>query len=109
MISNKNGAPINENEHIAQSISDILNTPKGTRVMRRNYGSNLPNLISHPANDALKLQIIAETAKAIEDFEPRIDVSTIRVDFDESGGFNLEISYLNKSIGQNQTAIIGVH
>ncbi|MDE4029516.1 GPW/gp25 family protein, partial [Glaesserella parasuis] len=33
-----------ESEHIKQSIADILLTAKGSRVMRRTYGSNLYQL-----------------------------------------------------------------
>ena len=35
------GHAITDNEHIAQSIGDILLTPIGSRVMRRAYGSQL--------------------------------------------------------------------
>ncbi|MBJ3641459.1 baseplate assembly protein, partial [Salmonella enterica subsp. enterica serovar Weltevreden] len=38
------GHAITDNEHIAQSIGDILLTPIGSRVMRRAYGSQLFNL-----------------------------------------------------------------
>ena len=34
--------------HLRQSITDIFNTRVGTRVMRRDYGSDLPNLIDNP-------------------------------------------------------------
>ena len=33
------------NAHLNQSIADILTTPIGTRVMRPDYGSNIPRLI----------------------------------------------------------------
>ncbi len=35
-------------DHLHQSIADILSTPIGTRVMRRDYGSRLPELIDAP-------------------------------------------------------------
>jgi len=33
---------ITDADHIRQSMSDILRTPVGSRVMRRDYGSPLP-------------------------------------------------------------------
>ena len=45
------GHAITDNEHIAQSIGDILLTPIGSRVMRRAYGSQLFNLIDQPVDN----------------------------------------------------------
>ncbi|MEW7978507.1 MAG: GPW/gp25 family protein [Candidatus Sedimenticola endophacoides] len=36
--------------HLRQSIIDILTTPLGTRVMRRDYGSRLFELVDAPIN-----------------------------------------------------------
>ena len=49
-------------DHIAQSIGDILTTPLGSRVMRRDYGSLLPQLIDAPLNRATALLLIAATS-----------------------------------------------
>ncbi len=40
-------------EHLRQSVRDILTTPIGTRVMRREYGSQLYALIDAPLNRSL--------------------------------------------------------
>ncbi|WJD60882.1 GPW/gp25 family protein [Pseudomonas kurunegalensis] len=66
------GGNLGESEHIAQSIADILTTRIGTRVMRREYGSLLPDLIDHPANDVTRLRAYAATAMALARWEPRI-------------------------------------
>ncbi|MCV6588938.1 MAG: hypothetical protein OIF57_07920 [Marinobacterium sp.] len=42
------GKPLADMAHIRQSITNILTTPIGTRVMRRDYGSVLPDLIDRP-------------------------------------------------------------
>lgn len=109
MISNIDGSPLTESDHVEQALGDILTTPIGTRVMRRNYGSRLPNLISQPKTELTRLQIISETARAIEEWEPRIDVSKIAVDFDEENGFNVEISFVEKSTNQPKTTSVGVN
>lgn len=58
--------------HIRQSVTKILSTPIGTRVMRRAFGSLLPELIDAPINPRTRLQIMAATATAVIKWEPRI-------------------------------------
>ncbi|EQA14239.1 GPW/gp25 family protein [Glaesserella parasuis] len=75
------GLTINdESEHIKQSIADILLTAKGSRVMRRTYGSNLYQLIDRPISSALLLQISAACVMALKMWEPRIDVTAFKVE-----------------------------
>lgn len=73
------GAPIDTIAHIAQSVADILTTPIGSRVMRREYGSLLPDLIDAPLNDATRLQAYAATAMALMSWEPRIRLSRVQL------------------------------
>lgn len=65
--------------HMRQSLEDLLTTPKGTRIMRADYGSDLPRLVDMPVNSELILDIMAETAGAIEKWEPRFKVTNVRV------------------------------
>ena len=58
--------------HLGQSIGDILMTPLGSRVMRRDYGSLLPDLIDQPFNDVTRLRLYGATALALMRWEPRI-------------------------------------
>ncbi|MFZ7109576.1 GPW/gp25 family protein [Gallibacterium anatis] len=64
----------NETEHIKQSIQDILLTPIGSRLQRRDYGSHLFELIDRPISRALMLQLAAASVMAIKKWEPRIDI-----------------------------------
>ena len=52
--------------HLSQSIADILTTPIGTRVMRRDYGSELPFLLDQPTNGITQIaeQTEAQSASA---------------------------------------------
>lgn len=50
------GKRITKLEHIRQSMRDILMTPVGSRLARREYGSLLPELIDWSQNDAVKPQ-----------------------------------------------------
>jgi uncharacterized protein len=71
-IHRSTGKLLTEGAHIAQSVADILTTPLGTRVMRENYGSLLPELIDQPQGAALDLKLIAAAFMAIIVWEPRI-------------------------------------
>ena len=70
-------------DHIAQSIGDILSTPLGTRVMRRDYGSLLPELIDGPINPLMRMRVMAASVMALARWEPRIQVN--QVDFASTG------------------------
>lgn len=65
--------------HIQQSIADIITTPVGTRVMRRDYGSVLPELIDQPLNEKTILRLYAATAIAIMRWEPRFSLTAVQL------------------------------
>lgn len=73
----KTGRSIDTLEHIQQSVRDILTTPIGSRVMRREYGSLLPELIDQPLNGATALRAYSATVVALMKWEPRIRVQQI--------------------------------
>lgn len=73
------GTTLSGIDHLRQSIRDILTTPKGSRVMRREYGSNIFYLIDRPMNRGTISQLRAEAVDALDKQEPRINVSAIKV------------------------------
>jgi len=77
-MNRETGAAMSELEHIGQGIADILTTRIGTRVMRREYGSLLPELVDHPFNDATRLRVYAATVMALMRWEPRISLSRVQ-------------------------------
>lgn len=79
-------------DHLRQSITDILMTPIGSRVMRRDYGSNLFELIDAPYSASTKLSIIAATAEALMIWEPRISVDEIALRSYEPGHIVIDLS-----------------
>ncbi|MDB5690277.1 MAG: Phage baseplate assembly protein [Sphingomonas bacterium] len=76
-MSASTGAPLDGADHLRQSIADILGTPLGTRIGRRDYGSLLPELIDRPANAATRILLYGATALALLRHEPRLHVSRI--------------------------------
>jgi phage baseplate assembly protein W len=71
------GKPLEGLAHLRQSITDILTTPLGSRVMRRTYGSLLMQLIDQPFNGATAVRLYASVAEALMRWEPRIRVLRI--------------------------------
>jgi phage baseplate assembly protein W len=66
------GAALDGLDHIRQSVADILSTPMGTRVGRRDYGSLVPELIDQPMTPANILRLYAATAVALTRWEDRL-------------------------------------
>lgn len=97
MIDRNTGLPIDEDAHIRQSITDILFTPVGSRVMRRPYGSLLPDLIDHPGNPANRLRLQAATYMAILRWEPRVALTSVAINQAMDGSASLELSATKRS------------
>jgi phage baseplate assembly protein W len=74
------GRAINGLDHIRQSLASILTTPIGSRVMRRDYGSEVPDLIDQPLNGATQLRLYAATAHAVMLWEPRISLTGVQLE-----------------------------
>ncbi|WP_255406064.1 GPW/gp25 family protein [Novosphingobium sp. CF614] len=71
------GQALDGTAHLAQSIADILGTPLGWRVMRRDYGSLLFDLIDQPINAATVMLLRAATAVSLRRWEPRLKLSKV--------------------------------
>ena len=84
------GAAISGLEHLRQSVGDILSTPIGSRVMRREYGSLVPELIDHPDNNASQVRLFSAVASALLRWEPRFRLTRVGVQRDaERRGYAL--------------------
>ncbi|GFM38320.1 GPW/gp25 family protein [Desulfovibrio psychrotolerans] len=84
-IDSSTGKPLEGLAHLRQSIRDILTTPIGSRVMRREYGSRLFELVDSPANEANRIEYIAATAEALDRWEPRLRVTRVQVSATDAG------------------------
>lgn len=71
-MSRQSGQKIDQVSHILQSVRDILTTPIGSRVMRRDYGSLLPFLIDSPINSYFIMQLRASVIHALMRWEKRV-------------------------------------
>ncbi|MCU4317119.1 GPW/gp25 family protein [Acinetobacter bereziniae] len=100
MMSRESGRSIELLEHIKQSIVDILFTPIGSRIMRREYGSLIFRLMDSPFNDATRLQVMAATATAIATWEDRIELTSTKFTEVENGQFVILLD--GQLVGTNQ-------
>lgn len=82
----EDGQAITSLDHINQSLRDILLTRKGTRVLRRDYGSGLPDLIDNPITPDLVLDLTFEIADAIDRLEPRLGLKQVVVEPNPEAG-----------------------
>jgi hypothetical protein len=74
-----NGKELSGIDHLKQSIIDILTTPIGSRVMRRDYGSRLFELIDKPLIPGFAMEVYAATAEALQKWEQRFKLERIQV------------------------------
>lgn len=74
------GLPLGGIDHLRQSIRDILTTPLGSRVMRRDYGSALPDLVDSNLTGLTLAQLYAATADALRRWEPRLRVTRVQAE-----------------------------
>jgi len=108
----QNGRAIYDINHLNQSIKDILLTPVVSRLMRREYGSQVFNLIDQAANPATHLLLYAAIATALLRFEPRLQLSRIQISSQSNGQSIIDIDGVcllnNQRRAVSLTAPIGV-
>jgi phage baseplate assembly protein W len=85
-VSATTGAAIDGLAHLTQSIGAILTTPVGSRVMRRDFGSLLPQLVDQPFNAATRIRLFAATASALMRWEPRLRLTRVAIEQGDSPG-----------------------
>lgn len=93
-MNSTDGTAIEGTAHLRQSVADILSTPLGSRVMRRDYGSRLFDLLDAPLNDVTKSEMFAATAEALVRWEPRIRVELVQVSQIAEGAISLDLTAL---------------
>ncbi|EOE7443779.1 GPW/gp25 family protein [Enterobacter hormaechei] len=91
-MSQGNGRAITDTDHLRQSVRDILLTPQGSRIARREYGSLLSELIDQPQNPALRLQIMSAVYVALSRWEPRLTLDSITISSSFDGSMVVELT-----------------
>jgi phage baseplate assembly protein W len=78
-------------DHLQQSIGRILTTPLASRLQRRAFGSQLPDLIDAPNNGATGVRLYAAIATALMRWEPRLTLTRVRLSLDEAAGGGVQL------------------
>lgn len=81
-------------DQLWQSVRDILTTPLASRVMRRDYGSLIPDLLDAPQNAVTRLQLMSAAVIALMRWEPRISLNAVDIRYSASGAVEAELSGL---------------
>jgi phage baseplate assembly protein W len=103
MMNARTGKTISVDAHIAQSIHDILTTTPGERVMQPRYGCDLKQFLGQTLTPRLSVQIASAVAKALRDFEPRINVERVQ-SVANAGALTLAIIYTHDN-AQRETQV----
>ena len=107
-MNSQTGLSISEVEHIRQSVRDILVTPVGSRVMRREYGSLLSQMIDQPQTPALELQIKVACYMAVLKWEPRVILSSVTTERSFDGRMTVTLTGQHNDTGQPLSLTIPV-
>lgn len=107
-MNRNTGLGISDTEHVSQSMRDILLTPVGSRVMRREYGSLLSALIDMPQSPALRLQIMVACYSAIQKWEPRIRLTAISFETGDAGEMYVDITGMRTDTGASVSTTVSL-
>ena len=64
---------------LEQQINDILTTPKTTRTMRADYGSNLIDFLDRNIDQDFRVEIVAEVNSALSTLDQVFKLSSVTV------------------------------
>jgi uncharacterized protein len=80
---------------IEQAIELIIRTAPGERPMRPEFGCRIQEHLFSPTNEATAAAIAYDVRRALEVWEPRIDVEDVKVRLDPHtpGTFYIDVGY----------------
>lgn len=90
-MSSEDGSALDDEAHLHQSVSDIMLTPVGSRVMRREYGSEIFTLIDQPDNAVTRLRLMSAGCIALWRWEPRLTPVSVVVKTTAQGAVQMNV------------------
>ena len=78
-MDRRTGKALSGREEIEQALDEILDTPRGERLMRAEYGSDLFKLVDVGMDASGKAKLSQAIAEAIERHEPRVRLTRVAV------------------------------
>lgn len=101
---------VRDNDSIRDVLWNILLTSPGERLMRPEFGAGIKQFIHQPNNETTRRLIAEQALKAIQKWEPRIQVLELRVD-NSAQALNevtLRILYQIKQTGEHNSLQLGL-
>ncbi len=100
-------AMVSGHEAIERSLTMILSTAPGERVMRPEFGCAIWNLLFDPVNDNTLGLMAQSVRQALAQWEPRIDVITVTAmpDSNDHSLVTIEIDYQVKATNDRRNLV----
>lgn len=99
-VNSTTGKALDGIAHLRQSVRDILTTPLGSRVMRRDYGSRIFDLVDNPLNAQTMVELYAATAESLVRWEPRIQVQRVQARTIDTGSVEIDVTGIYVPTGE---------
>jgi phage baseplate assembly protein W len=94
-------------EKLKENLIHILLTGVGERVMRRDYGGGLRQLLHDPNNEALRAIVQHQIAKSVGRWEPRVQLQDVVVT-QEGGTLMVTLHYVVRRTQQPQSLSVPI-
>jgi len=79
-------------DSIAQCLTVLLQTARGDRVMRPDFGTEAPQLVFAPGSEQ-NLRLLEQTIRAaVRDFEPRVELDEVLAEADPAAEYRVIVS-----------------
>ncbi|MGB7983473.1 MAG: GPW/gp25 family protein [Candidatus Nanopelagicales bacterium] len=100
-------ALVTREREIEQAIRLILGTAIGERPMRPDFGCRIHDHVFGPTNSATAGQVAYDVREALERWEPRIDITDVRVSFDQlsEGRMLIDIGYSTRGLNDPRNLV----
>lgn len=95
-------------EKIKENIIHILLTGIGERVMRRDYGGGIRELVHDPNNDVLQAMVSHRIAKTIGQWEQRVQLQEVTVRQQDATLF-VDIQYIINGSAEPQALSVPIN
>jgi len=88
-INRQTGQPLSDFDHVVQSVLVIFTTNFGERVMRRDFGSQVPGVLGKNLVPATMMRLFTAMAIAVELWEPRLKIKKFDYPLPENSAHKL--------------------
>lgn len=107
----KAAAMVAEEEDIRQSLRILLSTSPGERLLHPTFGCGLRQMVFERVDGSAVTEIRNRIERAVLFFEPRIDVTHVRVTADEvlDGVLRIELLYTVRATNSRSNMVYPFH